>query len=76
MYHNYNTRSTRKRSDACCCRTNKGSKSSDHLENVNDGTQNVETTGSDNVGNDDAVKKQDGTLNVRFIEKRNVDMAG
>ena len=33
-----------------------GSKSSDDLENVYDGIQNVETTGSDNVGDDDAVK--------------------
>ena len=54
----------------------KRSKSSDGLENENDGIQNVETTGSDNVGDDDAVKQQNGTLILRFIEKSNGDMAG
>ena len=34
----------------------KGSKSSNDLENEYDGIQNVETTGSDNVGDDKAVK--------------------
>ena len=54
----------------------KGSKSSDHLENQYDGTQNVETTGSDNVGDGDAVKNQDGKLTLRSIEKRSGDIAG
>ena len=36
--------------------TDEGSKSSDNLENVYDGIQNVETTGLDNVGDGDAVK--------------------
>ena len=36
--------------------TDKGSKNSNELENVNDGIQNVETTGSDNVVSDGAVK--------------------
>ena len=73
---------------SCCCEKNnppssvviddidKGSKSSDDLENEYDGIQNVETTGSDNVGDDDAVKKQDGTLTLRFIEKSNGDIVG
>ena len=43
--------------------------SSDNLENVYDGIQNVKTTGSDNVGDDDAVKNLEGTLSLRFIEK-------
>ena len=47
----------------------KGSKSSDDLENEYDGTQNVETMGSDNVGDDDAAKEQDDTLTLRFMEK-------
>ena len=54
----------------------KGSKSSDDLENVFDGIQNVETTDSNNVGDDDEVKDQDGTLTLRFIEKSNGDLAG
>ena len=37
--------------------------------------QNVETTGVDNVRHDDAVKNQDGTLKLRFIEKCYEDMA-
>ena len=49
--------------------TDKGSKSSDDLENEYDRIQNVETRGSDNVGDDGAVKKQDSTLTLRFIEK-------
>ena len=36
----------------------------------------METTASDYVGDDDAVKKQDGTLTLRFIEKINGDLAG
>ena len=36
----------------------------------------METTGSDNVGDDAAVKKQDGTLTLRFIEKIYGDLAG
>ena len=55
---------------------NKRSKSSDDLENVNDGMQNVETTGSDNIGDGDALKHRDGTLTLRLIEKSNGDMAG
>ena len=34
-----------------------GSKSSDDPENIYDGIQDVETPGSDDVGNGDAVKK-------------------
>ena len=33
----------------------KGSKSSDGLENVYDGIQSLETTGQDNVGSDNSV---------------------
>ena len=46
-----------------------GSKSSDDLKNECDGIQNVKTTGSDNVGDDGAIKKQDDMLTLRFIEK-------
>ena len=46
-----------------------GSKSSDDLENEYDEIQNLETTGSDNVGDDDALKNQDDTLTLRFTEK-------
>ena len=65
---------TSPRSEVSCCKKNnhpssivvddidKGSKSSDDLENEYDGIQNVETTSSDSVGNDDAVKTQDDTL--------------
>ena len=60
---------TSTRSEVSCCENNpplsmvvddidKGSKSSDVLENEYDGIQNVETTGSDNVGDDDAVKNR------------------
>ena len=71
-----------KRSEVSCCKKNNppssmmvddiaiGSRGSDHLENEYDGIQNVETTGLDNVGDYDAVKKQDGTLTLRFIEKK------
>ena len=48
-----------------------GSQSSDDLENEYEGIQNVKTTGSYNVGDDKAVKKQDDTLTLRFIEKSN-----
>ena len=48
----------------------KGSKSSDDLENEYDGILNVETTGSNNITDDDAVKKQDGTLTLRFMKKK------
>ena len=54
------------------------SKSSDHLENE-DEIQNVETTrttGLDNVGENNAVGKQDNTLTLRFIEKSNRDIKG
>ena len=53
-----------------------GSKSSDDLENEYDGTQNVKTTSLDNVGDDEAVKKQDDTLTLRFIGKSNRDITG
>ena len=46
-----------------------GSKSSDDLENEYDGIQNVKTTISNIVGGYEAVKKQDDTLTLRFIEK-------
>ena len=36
----------------------------------------MESTSSDDVGNDDAVKNQDNTLTLRFIEKSIGDMAG
>ena len=48
-----------------------GSKSLDDLENEYDGMQNVKTTSSDIVGGYEAVKKQDDTLTLRFIEKSN-----
>ena len=72
---------TSTRSEISCCEENdpplsmvaddidKGRKSSDNLENEYDGIQNMETTGSDNFGDDDAAKKQDGTLTLRLIEK-------
>ena len=40
------------------------------------GIQNVKTTGSYNVGDDEAVEKEDNTLTLRFIEKRNRDITG
>ena len=59
------------------------SKSSDDLGNEYQGIQNVKTTGSYNVGDDEAVErqdntlaKQDNTLTLRFIEKRNRDIRG
>ena len=64
----HNSTSTNKRSKVSCCEKSnspssaavddidEGSESSDDLENEYDGIQNVETTGSDNVGDDDAVK--------------------
>ena len=76
------------RSEVSCCEKNnppssvvvddidKGSKSSDDLENEYDGIQNEETTGSDSVGDDNGIKKQDGTLILRFIEKKYGDLAG
>ena len=51
-----------------------GSKSSDDLESVYDGIQNMETTGSDNVGDDDAVKTQHGPFDLAVHKKRNGDM--
>ena len=48
------------------------SKSSDDLGNEYQGIQNVKTTGSYNVGDDEAVERQDNTLTLRFIEKRNM----
>ena len=53
-----------------------GSKSLDYLENEYDGMQNVKTTSSDIVGGYEAVKKQDNTLTLRFIEKSNRDITG
>ena len=51
------------------------SKSSDDLENEYQGTQNVKTTGSYNVGDDETtVEKQDNTSILRFIEKINRDI--
>ena len=53
-----------------------GSKSSDHLENE-DEIQNVETTrttGLDNVGENNAVEKQDKTLTLQFIEKSSINI--
>ena len=47
----------------------KGSKGSDGLENECDGIQNLETTGSDTVGDNCSVH-QDDTLTLRFIEKK------
>ena len=63
--------STSKRSEVTYCEKNNppssmviddidgGSKSSDDLENEYDGIQNVKTTGSDNIEDNDAIKKQD-----------------
>ena len=55
-----------------------GSESSDNLDNKYDGIQNVKTTSSDIVGGYEAVKKQDGTLTLRFREKgdRDTSIAG
>ena len=50
------------------------SKSSDDLGNEYQGIHNVKTTGSYNVGDDEAVERQDNTLTLRFIEKRNRDI--
>ena len=52
------------------------SKSSDDLGNDYQKIQNVKTTGSYNVGDDDAVEKQDNTLTLRFVEKRYRDIKG
>ena len=41
----------------------------DEGRNEYQGIQNVNTTGSYNVGDDEAVEKQDNTLTLRFIEK-------
>ena len=57
-------------------RIDKGSKSSDDLGNEYDGIQSVKTTGLFNVGDDEAVKKQDDTLALRFIEKSDRDITG
>ena len=43
------------------------SKSSDDLGNEYQRIQNVITTGSYNVGDDEAVERQDNTLTLRFI---------
>ena len=48
------------------------SKSSDDLGNDYQGKQNVKTTGSYNVADGEAVEKEDNTLTLRFIEKRNM----
>ena len=79
--------STSTRSEVSCCEKNnppssmvvdidEGSKSSDGLENAYDGIQTVKTTSSYNVGDDEAVEKQDDTLTLRFIEKSNRDITG
>ena len=68
---------TSTRSEVSCCEKNnppssmvvdidERSKSSDDLENEYKGIQNVKTTGSYNVGGDEAVKKQDDTLTLRL----------
>ena len=81
--------STSQRSEVRCCEKNnppssmivgidEGSKSSDHLENEYE-IQNVETTtttGLDNVGENNAVEKQDKTLNLQFIEKSSMYITG
>ena len=79
---------TSTRSEVICCEKNnpsssmmvddidKVSKSSDNLENVYDKMKNVETADSDNVGGNDVVKNQEGTLTLRFIKKSNGDVAG
>ena len=78
---------TSTRSEVSCCEKNdppssmvvgidEGSESSDDLKNEYDGTQNVKTTGSDNVEDDDEVKNQDDTLTLRLMEKSNRDIAG
>ena len=52
------------------------SKRLDDLENEYEGIQNIKTTGSYNVGDDEAIKKQDATSTLRFIEKSDRDIAG
>ena len=54
----------------------KWSRSSNDLENVYDGIQNVETTGSDHVGEDYNAVNQDDTLTLRSIEKSDGDLVG
>ena len=49
------------------------SKRSDDLGNEYQGMRNVKTTGSYNVGDDEAVERRDNTLTLRFIEKRNME---
>ena len=72
--------STNKSSDVSCCGKDdpplsmvedidKGSKGSDGVENEYDGIQNLETTGSDTVGDNSSVH-QDDTLTLQFIEKK------
>ena len=68
-------------SEVSCCEKNspppsvvvddidKGSKSSYDFEKEYDGIQNVKPTGSDYVGDHEAVKNQDDTFTLRFIEK-------
>ena len=52
------------------------SKSSDDLGNEYQGIQNVKTTSLYNVGDGEGVEKQENTLTLRFIEKRNRDITG
>ena len=77
-YRIHDGNSTNKSSEFICCEKNnpqspmadnfnKGSKSSDDLENVQGGIQNSETTGSDNVGDDNTVHEND-PLTLRFVE--------
>ena len=48
----------------------------DEGRNEYQGIQNVKTTGSYNVGDDEAVERQDNTLTLRFKKKRNRDIKG
>ena len=72
--------STSTRSEVSCCEKNNPpssvvvdidgrSKSSDDLENDNERIQNVKTTGSYSVGDDEAVQKHVDMLTLRLMEK-------
>ena len=73
--------STCRSSEVRCCEKNippssvvvvgidEGSNNSDHLGNEYE-IQNVETTGLDSVGENNAVKKQDDALTLRFRKKK------
>ena len=76
--------STCRSSEVRCCEKNippssvmvfgidEGSNNSDHLGNEYE-IQNVETTGLDSVGENNAVKKQDDALTLRFRKKSNTN---